>query len=136
MQADDLHQPLARRFQALWLAIYSYSLDYQLEMAFLEQYESLPANKELENQTLGGLIDELKAQDMIKTLPLEGQALYRLIADLQTQGLLKDLPLAVIGEFTLGVGLKLARQVNAGQVKLAPDSLSLIAQACWDSISR
>src|SRR5581483_8252185 len=38
--ADDPQQPLAKRFQSLWLSIFHYCLTHPQEMAFLEQYES------------------------------------------------------------------------------------------------
>jgi len=138
--ADDPQQPLAKRFQSLWLVIFRYCLAHPQEMAFVEQYESLPIvrqqDAELWNKTgtLDELLASLRTQDLIKDLPLEGKALYGLIADLRAQDLIKDLPLEVIGEFTLGIALKLARQSSAASIDEA--TLARIATACWDAIAR
>jgi AcrR family transcriptional regulator len=142
LTADDPQQPLAKRFQSLWLVIFRYCLAHPQEMAFVEQYESLPiakkrdAGQRNETRTLDDLLTDLRTQDLIKDLPLEGKALYGLIADMRTQDLIKDLPLEVIGEFTLGVALKLARQSSAGLVSLDETTLTEIARACWDAIAR
>ncbi len=140
--ADDPQQPLAKRFQSLWLVIFRYCLAHPQEMAFVEQYESLPIAKQQEAglrneaRTLDDLLADLRTQDLVKDLSLEGKALYGLIADLRTQDLIKDLPLEVIGEFTLGVALKLARQSSAGLLSLDETTLTEIARACWDAIAR
>src|SRR5579859_7805419 len=42
LTADDPQQPLARRFQSLLLAMFRYCIAHPREVAFLEQYESLP----------------------------------------------------------------------------------------------
>jgi AcrR family transcriptional regulator len=139
LAADDPRQPLAKRFQSLWLVIFRYCLAHPQEMAFVEQYESLPIAKQHDAglwskpRTLDDLLADLRTQ---KDLPLEGKALYALIADLRTQDLIKDLPVEVIGEFTLGMALKLARQSSAGLVSLDETSLTEIARACWDAIAR
>lgn len=142
LAADDPQQPLARRFQALWLVIFRYCLTHPQEMAFVEQYESVPgarpqdAGLQNKTRTLDDLLMDLHTQDSIKDLPLEGKALYGLIADLRAQDLIKDLPLEVIGEFTLGVALRLARQSSAGLMSLDETTLTRTARACWDAIAR
>ncbi|MBV9229809.1 MAG: TetR/AcrR family transcriptional regulator [Chloroflexi bacterium] len=140
--ADDTRQPLARRFQSLWLSIFRYCLAHPQEMAFLEQYECVPmvkrhdAQYHSEAKTLDDLIEHLSNQDMLSDLPLEVKTLYGLIKDLRTQDLVKNFPLEVIGEFTFGVALRLARQVNAGMVSLDEAALTDVAKACWDAIAR
>ncbi len=142
LAADDPQQPLAKRFQTLWLVIFRYCLAHPQEMAFVEQYESLPGarqqNDELRNEArpLDDLLADQRTQDLIEALPLEGKALYGLMADLRAQDLIKDLPLEVIGEFTLGVALRLARQSSAGLVSFDETMLTRIAMACWDAIAR
>jgi AcrR family transcriptional regulator len=140
LAADDSQQPLAKRFQSLWLVIFRYCLAHPQEMAFVEQYESLPLAKQQglrqEARTLDDLLTDLRTQNLIEDLPLEGKALYSLIADLRAQDLIKDLPLEVIGEFTLGMALKLARQSSAGLVSIDETTLREIARACWDAIAR
>jgi hypothetical protein len=64
------------------------------------------------------------------------QVLHGLVRDLSAQDLLKDLPLEVIGEFTMGVALRLARQSAAGLVNLDEAALNNVARACWDAIAR
>jgi AcrR family transcriptional regulator len=135
---DDPKQPLARRFQSLWLSIFHYSLAHPQEMVFLEQYESIPGVKQHEGvKTLRDM-----AENWQEKYPfggedaLEAQVLYRLVKDLSAQDLLKDLPLEVIGEFTMGVALRLARQSAAGLVKLDESALNNVARACWDAIAR
>ncbi|HLZ63176.1 MAG TPA: TetR/AcrR family transcriptional regulator [Ktedonosporobacter sp.] len=138
LAADDPQQPLAKRFQSLLLAMFRYCIAHPREVAFLEQYESLPLVQQQDTQlsdkvsTLDDLLADLHTQD----LPSEGKALYALIADLRTQDLLKDLPLEVIGEFTFGVALRLSRQSAAGLVRLDEPTLANIAKACWDAIAR
>lgn len=139
--ADDPGQPLARRFQTLWLSIFRYCLVHPREMAFLTQYESSSEAKQhawLQEgaETLDDLIGELRAQDLLEKLPPDAKTLYGLIADLQAQDLLKDLPLVVIGEFTLGVALRLAQQAAAGLMHTDERMLTEIARACWDAIAR
>lgn len=140
--ADDPQQPLAKRFQMLWLSIFRYCLAHPQEMAFLEQYESMPVEKPQEAwlqegvQTLDGLLADLQAQIAIENLPFEAQALYHLIADLRAQDLIKDLPLVAIGEFTFGVALRLARQAAAGLMNFDDTTLIAIAKACWDAVAR
>lgn len=140
--ADDPQQPLAKRFQTLWLSIFRYCFTHPREMAFLEQYESMPTAKQQdgwlldEAKTLYGLIDDPRTIGLLKDLPLEGQALFGLIADLRAQDLIKDLPLVVIGEFTLGMALRLARQAGTGLVSLDEAALTEIARACWDALAR
>ena len=50
--------------------------------------------------------------------------------------ILKDLPLSVISELTQGMALRLALQVNAGQLSLDEATLTEMAKACWDAIAR
>lgn len=140
--ADDPKQPLAKRFQTLWLSIFRYCLAHPQEMAFLVQYESSPEAKRqnawLQDgaKTLDDLLGNLRAQDLLEKLPPDAKTLYGLIADLQAQDLLKDLPLVVIGEFTLGVALRLAQQAAAGLMHTDERMLTEIARACWDAIAR
>jgi TetR/AcrR family transcriptional regulator, repressor of fatR-cypB operon len=140
--SDDPRQPLAKRFQTLWLSIFRYCLSHPQEMAFLEQYASVPRVKQHgallhgEAKTLDDLIEKLRTQDAFKDLPLEEKTLFSLIVDLRAQDLVKDLPLEVIGEFTEGMALRLASQVNADQMSLDEAMLNEIAKACWDAIAR
>jgi AcrR family transcriptional regulator len=140
--ADDPRQPLAKRFQTLWLSIFRYCLAHPQEMAYLEQYECVPKKKQpgtllhSEAKTLDDLIENLRTQDALKDLPLEEKTLYSLIVDLRAQDLVKDLPLEVVGELTYGMALRLALQVNAGQLSLDDTMLNEIAKACWDAIAR
>ncbi|GHO90319.1 TetR family transcriptional regulator [Reticulibacter mediterranei] len=137
--ADDLSQPLAKRFQTLWLSIFRYGLAHRQEMAFLEQYESVPRVKSQdarlpeEGTPLDDLIERFCTQN---DLPGEVQILYRLIVDLRVQGLIKDLPLIIISELTYGAALRLAKHVHAGQVHLSDATLTETAKACWDAIAR
>jgi AcrR family transcriptional regulator len=135
---DDPRQPLAKRFQSLWLSIFHYALTHPKEMVFLEQYESIPGVKRHEGaKTLQDI-----AEDWQRKKPfggegdLEEQVLHGLVRDLSAQDLLKDLPLEVIGEFTMGVAVRLARQSAAGLVKLDESALNNVARACWDAIAR
>jgi len=139
--ADDPAQPLAKRFQTLWLSIFRYCLAHPQEMAFLEQYESVPLEKQQaglqgEAQTLDDLLAQLQTEQALESLPFEAQALYRLIADLRAQDLIKDLPLAAIGEFTYGVALRLARQAATGRMIFDDATLVALAKACWDAVAR
>lgn len=140
--ADDPRQPLAKRFQTLWLSIFRYCISHPQEMAFLEQYACVPKVKQHDAllmynvKTLDDLIENLRTQDALNDLPLEEKMLYSLILDLHAQDLVKDLPLEVIGEFTEGMALRLALQVNAGQLSLDEATLNEIAKACWDAIAR
>jgi AcrR family transcriptional regulator len=143
MVADDAQQPLARRFQSLWLSIYRYCLAHPQEMIFLEQYESMPCSKQQDaelqdkTKTLYDLVEDKRRKDLLKgEIPPEEQALYNLVADLRHQDLLKDLPHEVVSEFTIGVALRLARQVAAGLISLDEAALNDIARACWDAIAR
>lgn len=140
--ADDPRQPLAKRFQTLWLSVFRYCLAHPQEMAFLDQYESAPEAKQQnawlqgEMKTLDDLIAVLRTQDLMERLPPDAKTLYGLIADLQAQALLKDLPLVVIGEFTFGVALRLAQQAAAGLMSTDEATLTEAARACWDAIAR
>jgi TetR/AcrR family transcriptional regulator, repressor of fatR-cypB operon len=139
---DDPRQPLAKRFQTLWLSIFRYCLAHPQEMAFLQQYECVPKAKQhgtllhSKAKTLDELIENLRTQDAFDDLPLEEKTLYSLIVDLRAQDLIKNLPLEVIGEFTYGMALRMALQVNAGLVNLDEAKLNEIAKACWDAIAR
>jgi AcrR family transcriptional regulator len=157
---DDPSQPLAKRFQVLWLSFFRYGLTHPQEMAFLEQYESVPKEKPQgtlladEKPTFDELIERLlytqEAHDELagevqmlyrliearKDLSGEMQALYRLIVDLCAQQLIKDLPLAILNDLTYGMALRLAKQVHAGQVRLDDALLTKVAKACWDAIAR
>jgi AcrR family transcriptional regulator len=140
--ADDPKQLLAKRFQTLWLSIFRYCLTHLQAMAFLEQYESMPIAKQREPwllgemQTLDDLLAYIHEQNMTESLPFEAKMLYGLIADLRAQDLIKDLPLVAIGEFTLGTALRLARQAAAGLMTPHDATLTEIAKACWDAITR
>lgn len=134
--ADDPQQPPARRFQALLLAIFRYCIAHPQEVAFLEQYESLPTVQQEGTKTLYDLLEDLRTQGGTENLPTEAQALYSLVEDLRTQNLLKDLPVGVIGEFTLGMALRLSRQATTGSVSLDETTLTNIARACWDAVAR
>jgi AcrR family transcriptional regulator len=140
MAVDDPRQPLARRFQTLWLSIFHYGLSHPKEMAFLQQYESVPRMKRHDAQphSKAKTLDELveHTQEAFADLPQEEKTLYRLFRDLCAQGLIKDLPLKVIGEFTKGMALNLALQVNTGVLSLDEAMLNEIAKACWDAIAR
>lgn len=138
MAVDDPQQPLARRFQSLWLSIYRYCLTHPQEMSFLEQYESayciIPGDK---TKTFYEVMEDKLRQEMLKgEMAPEVQAFYNLTVDLRREDLLKDLPHEVIGELTLGVALRLARQEAAGQVSFDEATLKDIARACWDAIAR
>ncbi len=119
MSADDLAQPVARRFQSVLLNAFRYCISHPQEMAFLEQCESLPMPTP----------DDPFPDDQV-------QALHGLWADLHTQDLIKDLPDEVIGEFTLAVMRRLARQSVAGVITLDETMLLNIVSACWDAIAR
>jgi AcrR family transcriptional regulator len=140
--ADNPQQPLAQRFQSLWLSIFRYCLAHPQEMAFLEQYESAPTAKQhaihpwSNAKTLDDLIENLHTQDMLKDLPLEEKALIGLVKDLRAQNLIKNLPLEVIGEFTFGMALRLAHRVSFGLISLDEATLTEVAQACWDAVAR
>jgi AcrR family transcriptional regulator len=136
--ADDPQQPLAKRFQSLWLSIFRHCLAHPQEMLFLEQYESMPDVKQQDKtKTFYELIEDKRCQELLKgEISPEAQALYGLVEDLRRQDLLKDLPHEVVSEFTLGVALRLARQVAAGQVNLDEATLKDIARACWDAVAR
>lgn len=154
--ADDPGQPLAKRFQTIWLSIVYYGLTHRREIVFLEQYESVPRAKPDDAHLLGegtpldALIERLCTCDdlpgAVQTLyqlieecdDLSGgmRTLYRLMVDLRAQQLIKDLPLAIIGELTYGVALRLVKQFHAGQVRLDDAMLTEIARACWDAIAR
>jgi len=140
--ADDQQQPLAKRFQTLWLSIFRYCLAHPQEMAFLEQYESIPVEQQSAvwepdgKQTIDGLLADLQTQNMLGDLPLEAQTIYRLIADLRAQDLIKDLPMIVIGEFAFNVPLRLARQAASGQMDASEGTLLMVAKACWDAVAR
>jgi AcrR family transcriptional regulator len=136
--ADDTRQPLARRFQTLWLSIFRYYLAHPLEIAFLQQYESVPKRHGAlppgKAKTLDTLIEYKQA--LLEDLPQEEKALHRLFKDLCAQDLVKDLPLKIIEELTIGVALRLALQVTAGLLSLDEATLNEIAKACWDAIAR
>jgi len=142
LAADDPQQPLAKRFQSLWLVIFRYCLAHPQEMAFVEQYESLPVAKQQSAglsekvRTLDDLRMGLRNQDAMKDLPLEVKALYGLIEDLHDQGLIKDIPFEIIGEFTFAVVLKLARQCSAGLMSIDEATLLETARAGWNAIAR
>jgi AcrR family transcriptional regulator len=135
---DDPQQPLAKRFQSLWLSIFHYALVHPQEMVFLEQYESIPGVKQLEGvQTLQDMAETWQEKHPFSSEDaLEAQMLHGLVRDLSAQDLLKDLPIEVIGEFTTGVAVRLARQSAAGLVKLDEAALNNVARACWDAIAR
>src|SRR5713226_4180032 len=86
---DDPGQPLAKRFQTLWLSIFRYCLAHPQEMAFLQQYECVPKMKRHdallhgEAKTLDELIENLRTQDAFEDLPQEEKTLYSLIVDLR-----------------------------------------------------
>ena len=137
--ADDSRQPLMRRFQTLWLSIFRSCLAHPQEMAFLEQYESVPKVKRQDAlhgkaKTLDELIE--RTQEALEALPQEEKTLYSFFVDLRAQDLIKDLPLEVIGELTRGMALRLALQVHAGQLDIDDAMLNEIAKACWDAIAR
>lgn len=138
--ADDPRQPLARRFQTLWLSIFRFCLAHPQEMAFLEQYESVPKVKRHDARLHGKAktLDDLveRTHEALEDLPQEEKTLYGLFVDLRAQDLIKDLPLEVFGEFTHGIALRLALQVNAGQLSLDETKLNEVAKACWDAIAR
>jgi AcrR family transcriptional regulator len=119
--ADDPSRPLAKRFQTLWLSIFRYGLAHRQELFFLEQYESVPIH--ITEETCS---DVLRGEQMLNSL----------IIDLRAQELIKDLPLMIISELTYGMALRLAKQVHTGQVRLDDTLLSEIAKACWDAIAR
>ena len=116
LEADDLQQPLARRFQALLLATYYFCVTHPQEMVFLEQCESLPQQDASTEEALKGI--------------------FKLVEDLRSQDLIKNLPDKVIGEFTLQVMRRLARQAAAGNISIDETMVINIASACWDAIAR
>jgi AcrR family transcriptional regulator len=135
---DDPKQPLAKRFQSLWLSIFHYALAHPKEMVFLEQYESIPGVKQHEGvKTLRDMAENWQEKYPLGSEDaLEAQVLHGLVKDLSAQDLLKDLPLEVISEFTMGVAVRLARQSATGLVKLDEAALNNVARACWDAIAR
>ena len=140
--ADDPGQAPAERFQRLWLSIFRYCGAHPQELAFLEQYESAPAAPGqqawmfAQGATLDDLIRDVTKRKTLDGLPPETQVLIGLIADLRAQNLIKDLPVAAVGEFTLGVAMRLARQAAEGKIKLDDATLAAIAQASWAAIAR
>src|SRR5579884_4211497 len=136
--ADDPQQPLAKRFQSLWLSIFRYCLTHPQEMRFLEQYESAYCMVQGDRtKTFYDMVEDKFHQEMLKgEVAPETQALYNLANDLRREDLLKDLPLEVVNEFTLGVAHRLARQEAAGLLHLDEATLKDIARACWDAIAR
>jgi AcrR family transcriptional regulator len=116
---DDPQQPLVKRFQTLLLSTFHYCIDHPQEMAFMEQYETLPLPKP----------DKGLSEEALATL-------NTLWTDLRTQDLIKNLPDEVMGEFTLGVMRRLAQQSAAGVITLDETMLRNVASACWDAIAR
>ena len=134
--ADDSQQPPAQRFQSFLLVMLRYYIAHPQEVIFLEQYESLSTVKLEGTETLYDLLEDLRKQDVTEGFPDEGKALYGLVEDLRTQNLLKDLPVVVVGEFTHGMALRLARQAAASLISIDEATLTAIARACWDAIAR
>lgn len=117
--AETQKIPLSERFPALWTNMYRYCVTHPHETAFLQQYETSPAWE---------LHVEATAD--------EAAAYIHLLEEYQAQGLIKDLPLAVLYELTLGMALKLARQVSAGILTIDDATLAGVARACWDAVAR
>lgn len=139
--ADNPREPLAKRFQTLWLSVYDYCFNHPLEIAFLDQYENSPMTQQAKNpfnldtRSLDGLLASLREQNRIEQLSPEEKTLVGLMADLRAQNLIRDLPPAVIGEFAVGVARRLARQAATGQLSLDEYKLNEVALACWNAVA-
>lgn len=139
--ADNPREPLAKRFQTLWLSVYDYCFNHPLEIAFLDQYENSPMTQQAKNpfnldtRSLDGLLASLHEQNRIEQLSPEEKTLVGLMADLRAQNLIRDLPPAVIGEFAVGVARRLARQAATGQLSLDENKLNEVALACWNAVA-
>jgi AcrR family transcriptional regulator len=120
LAANVQNLPLGERFLQLWIRAFHFYAIHPYETAFLEQYESAPAKSRLQTE-------DLSEGEMI---------LSQLIEEYQTHQLLKDLPYSALYELTLGVAIRLAHQVAAGQFNADDALLRSIAQACWDAIAR
>jgi AcrR family transcriptional regulator len=116
--AEDLS--LRDRFRTLWLNMLHYYMQHPQETAFIEQFDNSPY--------MTAEVKEAHAEDF--------EPLLRFFHYAFREGVFKEMPLGMLGSFTVGVAVSLAKQHAAGELMLDEGTQELAMNACWDALKR
>ena len=116
--SEDLS--LWERFRALWFNMLHYYIDHPQETAFVEQFVNSPY-----------MTAEVKDAYVEEYEPI-----MRFFRYAFQEGVFKEMPLEMLGTFTLGVAVSLAKLHASGELTLDEELKELAASACWDALKR
>ena len=111
---------LRERFRTLWLNMLHYYMYHPQETAFLEQFINSPY--------MNAEVKEAYAEDY--------EPLIRFFQYAFQEGVFKEMPLEMLGIFTAGVGVSLAKLHASGELTLDDEVKELAMSACWDALKR
>ena len=112
--------PLRERFRTLWLNMFHYHVRHPREMAFTEQFANSPYTSE-----------EIEQAYRVYFAPLA-----RFFEFAQSEGVFKKMPLQMVGAYSYGVIVSLAKQSASGALTLDEATTELAIDASWDALSR
>ena len=111
---------LRERFRTLWLNMLAYYVDHPQETAFLEQFDNSPY-----------------VNTRVKEACVEYyEPLIRFFRYAFQEGVFKEMPLEMLGIFTAGVAVSLAKLHASGELTLDDATKELAMGACWDALRR
>jgi AcrR family transcriptional regulator len=111
---------LQARFRTLWFNMLHYYLDHPQEMAFVEQFVNSPY-----------------MTPEVKRAYVEGyEPILQFFRYAFQEGVFKEMPMEMLGAFTLGVAVSLAKLHASGELTLDEGTKELAMSACWDALKR
>jgi AcrR family transcriptional regulator len=114
--SEDLS--LRERFRTLWLNMLHYCIHHPHEIAFVEQFDNSPyMNAELK-----------------MALAEYYEPLLRLFQRAFEEGVFKEMPWEMVGTYTIGAAISLAKQHASGQLTLDDKAKELAVSASWDAL--
>jgi AcrR family transcriptional regulator len=108
------------RFRTLWLNMLHYYVDHPQETAFLEQFDNSP----------------YLTQGVKEAFAEEYEPILRFFQYAVQEGVFKEMPLGMLGIFTVGVAVHLAKLHASGELRLDEGTEELAMSACWDALKR
>jgi AcrR family transcriptional regulator len=111
---------LRARFRILWFNMLHYYVGHPQETAFIEQFVNSPY-----------MTAEVKGAHAADYEPI-----VRFFDTAFREGVFKEMPLEMLGTFTLGVAVSLAKLHASGELDLDDTAKELAASACWDALKR
>ena len=116
--SEDLS--LRERFGTLWLNMIHYYMHHPQETAFMEQFDNSPYRNAVAKEAYAEYYEPL----------------VRFFHYAFQEGVIKEMPLEMLGAFTVGVAISLAKLHASGELTLDDETKELAMSTCWDALKR